>query len=189
MNIWAPMLAVLIGLTTVTISGIFLFMTFRIDRGTKRVARDVAAKEAKIEAARVAEGTAKTLHTRICKDRECAKSEIGRLKKKVECKLTQFKEVDQHVTKARQAANSVESTKKEVEETASEVRDKLVTVRKDAGEVGKALDALRKDAAGDDLRALKTRVDKLEKRLAWLPPWTLKRKHTGQNDTSKIHRS
>ena len=34
-DVWIPMMAVLVGLTTITVSGIFLFMTFRIDRGTK----------------------------------------------------------------------------------------------------------------------------------------------------------
>ena len=47
-DLWGPMLAILIGLTTMTISGIFVFMTFRIDRGTKLTAewkaKEVAAK-------------------------------------------------------------------------------------------------------------------------------------------------
>ena len=34
-DVWIPMIAVLVGMTTVTVSGILLFMTFRIDRGTK----------------------------------------------------------------------------------------------------------------------------------------------------------
>ena len=40
------MITVLIGLTTMTISGMFIFMTFRIDRGAKTEAREVAEKEA-----------------------------------------------------------------------------------------------------------------------------------------------
>ena len=46
-QVWTPMLSVLIALTTVTISGIFLFMTFRIDRGTRRIARRQAKKQSK----------------------------------------------------------------------------------------------------------------------------------------------
>ena len=46
-EIWTPMIAVLVGLTTVTVSGIFLFMTFRIDRGTRRTAKRTAQKTAK----------------------------------------------------------------------------------------------------------------------------------------------
>ena len=43
---WTAMIPVLIGFTTMTISGIFLFMTFRIDRGAKAEARDTAKKVA-----------------------------------------------------------------------------------------------------------------------------------------------
>lgn len=44
---WTAMIPVLIGLTTMTISGIFVFMTFRIDRGARAEARDTAEKIAK----------------------------------------------------------------------------------------------------------------------------------------------
>ena len=47
MNVWGPMIAVLVGLTMMTVSGIFIFMTFRIDRGTKLEAREEAQKTAK----------------------------------------------------------------------------------------------------------------------------------------------
>ena len=43
-DLWGPVMATLIGLTTMTISGIFVFMTFRIDRGTKLTARWTAEK-------------------------------------------------------------------------------------------------------------------------------------------------
>ena len=48
------MMAVFIGLTTMTISGIFLFMTFRIDRGTRMTAQRVAQEVGKAEAKEVA---------------------------------------------------------------------------------------------------------------------------------------
>ena len=44
---YEPMMAVLIALTTATIAAIFLFMTFRIDRGTRRTAKRHAKKAAK----------------------------------------------------------------------------------------------------------------------------------------------
>lgn len=46
-NVLVPMVAVLIGLTTMTISGIFLFMTLRIDRGARLEARSAAKDELK----------------------------------------------------------------------------------------------------------------------------------------------
>ena len=44
---WTAMVPALLGLTTMTISGIFVFMTFRIDRGAKAEARAAAEKIAK----------------------------------------------------------------------------------------------------------------------------------------------
>ena len=41
-GVWAPMVASMLGITTMTITAIFLFMTFRIDRGTRREARETA---------------------------------------------------------------------------------------------------------------------------------------------------
>jgi hypothetical protein len=43
---WEAMVGPLLGLTTMTISGIFVFMTFRIDRGARAEARDTAEKAA-----------------------------------------------------------------------------------------------------------------------------------------------
>ncbi len=43
------MIVVFVGLTTMTISGMFIFMTFRIDRGAKAEAREEAQKVVKTE--------------------------------------------------------------------------------------------------------------------------------------------
>ena len=45
-GLWEPMVASMLGITTMTITAIFLFMTFRIDRGTKREAREEARETA-----------------------------------------------------------------------------------------------------------------------------------------------
>ena len=47
---WNAIVPSLLGLTTMTISGIFVFMTFRIDRGAKAEAREEARKAAVEEA-------------------------------------------------------------------------------------------------------------------------------------------
>ena len=44
---YQPVMLVLVAMTTATITGIFVFMTFRIDRGTKLKAEEVAGKAAK----------------------------------------------------------------------------------------------------------------------------------------------
>lgn len=43
-NVWTAMIPTLMGLTTMTISGIFVFMTFRIDRGARAEAQKTANK-------------------------------------------------------------------------------------------------------------------------------------------------
>lgn len=40
MDIWGPMVSTLLGLTTMTVAGIFVFMTFRIDRGVRHEVRE-----------------------------------------------------------------------------------------------------------------------------------------------------
>ena len=49
-DLWASMVAILLGLTTMTVTGVFVFMTFRIDRGARLEAQRTA-KEAVTEAA------------------------------------------------------------------------------------------------------------------------------------------
>ena len=70
-EIWTPMIAVLVGLTTVTVSGIFLFMTFRIDRGTRRTAKRTAQKTAK--------RTARKRVTRLAKELDGIRSEADKI--------------------------------------------------------------------------------------------------------------
>ena len=46
-DLWAAMIGILLGLTTMTVSGVFVFMTFRIERGAKLEAQDTAKEAAK----------------------------------------------------------------------------------------------------------------------------------------------
>lgn len=67
---FSTMMAVLVGLATMTISGIFLFMTFRIDRGT----REVAQREAKKISRKISMDVANKKTKEVV--REIAKKEI-----------------------------------------------------------------------------------------------------------------
>ena len=40
MDIWGPLVSTLLGLTTMTVAGIFVFVTFRIDRGVRHEVRE-----------------------------------------------------------------------------------------------------------------------------------------------------
>lgn len=65
---YRPMMTVLIAMTTATITGIFVFMTFRIDRGTR------------LKAERVAKDTAD----------EVVKSKFDKFDKTIQCKFDKF---------------------------------------------------------------------------------------------------
>lgn len=87
LDLWGPVMATLVGLTTMTISGIFVFMTFRIDRGTKLTAQWTAQKVAKDT---VAELVRKVIGEKIAKTRTTieeglakATEEMGEVKKGV----------------------------------------------------------------------------------------------------------
>lgn len=76
---FSTMMAVFVGLATMTISGIFLFMTFRIDRGTRRTAREVAEKAAGKAGEKIGKKAAKSVAEKEIK--EIAEREVDRLKK------------------------------------------------------------------------------------------------------------
>ena len=86
-DLWGPVMATLVGLTTMTISGIFVFMTFRIDRGTKLTAQWTAKR---IATATVTELVNKVIGDRIAETRTTigkglakATEELGEVKKGV----------------------------------------------------------------------------------------------------------
>ena len=86
-DLWGPVMATLVGLTTMTISGIFVFMTFRIDRGTKltaqRTARRIATSTVgKVVREVIGEKIAKALKT-IKKQLDEASGEMGEIKEGV----------------------------------------------------------------------------------------------------------
>ena len=70
---YRPMMSVLIAMTTATIAGIFLFMTLRIDRGTKLKAGRAARKEAKRAASKAVKGVANEFRERLEEMEEASK--------------------------------------------------------------------------------------------------------------------
>ena len=79
-DLWGPVVAMLLGLTTMTISGIFVFMTFRIDRGTKLRAEWTAKEIAKKT---VEEVVQKVMGQRIAEAQGAIKNEFDTAKRKV----------------------------------------------------------------------------------------------------------
>ena len=79
-DLWGPVLATLLGLTTMTVSGIFMFMTFRIDRGTKLKA-EWTAKE--IAEKTVREVIDKVVGKQIAVAQETIRNELAAAKRTV----------------------------------------------------------------------------------------------------------
>ena len=65
---YEPIITVLVAMTTATIAGVFLFMTFRIDRGTRLRAEKVAKKVAKEEIEKGIGGAKGKLETFVTKE-------------------------------------------------------------------------------------------------------------------------
>ena len=110
---WTPLLSVFVALTTMTVSAIFLFMTFRIDRGAKSEARLVAKKAAK----KVVEKIAKEAERKVTRVTEKAEGAITKIQNEVKEKTTEAitgieKEVGQ---KAVEATEKIENKVKKVD--------------------------------------------------------------------------
>lgn len=134
-----PMIVVFVGLTTMTISGMFLFMTFRIDRGARLEARN-AAKEEMNKNEEIKNIIEETKELKECADQHTdsvkeklreAENEFNKGRKKIESSV---KEVE----RARgEAFNQIESAKIEaktgVEGIATDVTDMLKRSVEDVG--------------------------------------------------------
>ena len=79
-DLWGPVVTMLLGLTTMTVSGIFVFMTFRIDRGTKLRAEWTAKKTAEKTVEEVAK---KVVGRQVAVAQAMIRSELAAAKNKV----------------------------------------------------------------------------------------------------------
>lgn len=111
-DLWGPMIAVLIGLTTMTISGIFVFMSFRIDRGTKLTAQWTASK---IATSTVTKLVQKVIGKNLVDVRDKIEENLSEVPKKV----------------GKVADDLSDKLKDEVPEKVSEVADELSIKLKD----------------------------------------------------------
>lgn len=90
---FTTLVVVFIGLTTMTISAMFLFMTFRIDRGTKATAREVAGKVArKVAEDKVTDDAV----DEICKIRKAGKEAKEEVKKAGGDAVNRVEEIRDH---------------------------------------------------------------------------------------------
>lgn len=118
---YQPMMAVLIAMTTATIAGIFLFMTFRIDRGT----RFRAEHSARDEVNKKTEDIVRGLEDKAACVRKKAKADFAKQRTEAERVLEQAKEdLDQ---RRRDAERVLEEAKEDLyQQYAEEVTPEAV---------------------------------------------------------------
>ena len=129
-KIWTPMLSVLIALTTMTISGIFIFMTFRIDRGTKREAKTQARKKAR----KVAETVAKTKLDETAEQAKEILNAIGLTAKEAAAEVERHKEnANRSAGSAQESAGSAQKSARSAQESAGSAQKSARSAQESAG--------------------------------------------------------
>ena len=139
-DLWAAMIAILLGLTTMTVSGIFVFMTFRIDRGARLEAQKTAQKEA----------------TKAMKQYgERVVDKLGNLTKAVENHFGDSKQkIDDLYSSVKEDVSAVaEKTKEEVSKFAD-------TVKTDVSQAAATVKTDVSQAADKSMKAVEEQVEK-----------------------------
>ena len=137
MDIWGPYLSTLLGLTSMTVAGIFVFMTFRIDRGVKNevheTVRDYVGVAMREVIAKEISNTSKV----VSKSIDDAKRHYDEEVKSVQTKLD--KETKQLKTQIDALATSANTG---FSELGAALRERLSDIEKTAGD---SFEKLRKD--------------------------------------------
>ncbi len=135
-EMWGTLIAVLLGLTTMTVTAIFLFMTFRIDREVKEITKAAAHDAAEDAAKKEVEKVAKEKVDDVEAD---AKKRVD------DVEADAKKKVDNVVTNANKVvtdANEVVDNAKEEVDNANKVVD---NAKKVATEIKEIAEAAKKD--------------------------------------------
>ena len=194
---WTAMVPALLGLTTMTISGIFVFMTFRIDRGAKAEARAAAEEIAKESVKNIFTNPAESEEVRKWQEhlfKEMARQMANRIEKmdqRVEAQEKEFVEkMDQRIEKMDQRIEKmdqrIETQEKEFVEK-MEKMDQRMEAQYDASNQRIAMrvssidDRLKErfDDADDRLKErfddadgrIGARVEDAENRIEWRFDW------------------
>ena len=151
MEVWGTMLAALLGLTTMTISAIFLFMTLRIDRGARAEARKAAEKEMRDATKKAEEAARSAIDGAI-------KTEVGKAHDAID---ETVKEANEKIANRIEAVDEMVSRK--ISERISDTMDDFV-----AG-VNRRLIAAREDVvqrANEATQRIDSRIAALDESMA-----------------------
>ena len=149
LDIWAPLLSVLVGLMTIIVTGIFVFMTFRIDRGTQTTAERVAKEVAKEKITEtideilqetekmIEDAKQKALDTAENTAKDTAKEEVGKFVD--EAANRAVGEVKRNLEEAEKAARDVVKTVQQAEGEAKTVAEDAAKAAREAGREAKTV--------------------------------------------------
>ena len=123
-KVWTAMIPTLLGLTTMTISGIFVFMTFRIDRGARAEARKTADKI-------VTDTVERKIQSEVVKEMD---EQLANKLKEVDRHLDSSKrETDSRKEEAKQQlANRMKEAKQQLDSQVEEAKQQLANRMKEA---------------------------------------------------------
>lgn len=152
-DLWAGMIAILLGLTTMTVSGIFVFMTFRIDRGARLEARKTAEKATTKAMEKYGKELVDKLTTELKNQFDHSKDKIDELYSNVE------KEMSKAATVMKDVSTVAEKTTKNV----SQLADKIDTV-------SQLVDTVNTDVSqlADSVKAVENHVKESDQRITEL---------------------
>lgn len=112
-DLWGPVMATLVGLTTMTISGIFVFMTFRIDRGAKLTAARTADRIAREIVGNIVR---EVIGKRIAEARHTINKRLGEASKEMEKIKEEVTTTEKRIATAKkQLVERIETLEREME--------------------------------------------------------------------------
>ena len=163
-DIWAAMIAILLGLTTMTVSGVFVFMTFRIDRGARLEARETATKEAKKAMKEYGRNVVDGLHEKLQDQFDDSKRKIDKLYSSV---MTDVAEV---ADKAKtDVAKVAKRTKEDVSQFADTVKTDVTkvadTVKTDVAQLADKVEVNVSRLADASVKVVETQVKESDQRI------------------------
>ena len=188
LGLWAPMIATMLALTTMTISAIFLFMTFRIDRGTRLKAEETvksfisdlepdileaatnartSADNARASADNAAQEAKTAADAAITASSQCANEFQNQLEAEVN-ERCQVQKVEQLIADALQKHVSEESLPKGVDQLLKGKLDEAAALELIGRVLAKWIENLPAQERKKLVRALLDMLKRLKRRSSWL---------------------
>ncbi len=133
-EMWGTLIAVLLGLTTMTVTAIFLFMTFRIDREVKEITKLAAGEAASRVASRVASEVITGAQDKV-KEVEIKMEEV---KDKVEVKANEvLAKAEEGLAKAKEVSAKAKEVSDKAKEELAKAEEELAKFKNSAEEAKK----------------------------------------------------